>query len=277
MSKRERILSVTTGIFGVLAVVLAIIMILQIPTGKVDIGYGYEVSQKEFDEYYAMAEQTTKDVLVELKIALDAAKELGVTITDEQIQQETDSMNLIYNYEKGSVDYIELKINAAISLIENQCIEKYKEKINPEEAEINELVTSMKDKLTVDCDFKTISTAEGIVARLEKVKFEDVESKYTVTDAGTEFGAVIEKEDGIKVGDTVIQPNGEENYVVLKINKIYETDEELRGVAVNKLKEDGATKEFYTYMNDYYEKKMAETPEDTEKADKSVDTAGNAE
>ena len=283
MSKRERIFVGTTVVLAVLCIALIVTMFIQKPSGSVDIGHGYTVSRAEFDEYSAMAEQTTKDILLELKIAEDAAKELGVTITDEQIQQEVDSMNLIYNYEKGTGEYCDLKLHASIALIEQECVEHFKKKINPTEDEIATALAGVSDKLMVDCEYKNISTLDGVMAKAEKTKFEDIDSKYEIIDAGSETAISVNKQEGMEVGGTYVQENGE-NYAVFKITKIYSTDAEKRDGTVYKLKEQKAESEFYTYISDYYEKKMSgtdttnnETQENLSKTDESVDTAGNKE
>ena len=64
MSKRERIFVGTTVVLAVLCIALIVTMFIQKPSGSVDIGHGYTVSRAEFDEYSAMAEQTTKDILL---------------------------------------------------------------------------------------------------------------------------------------------------------------------------------------------------------------------
>lgn len=281
MNKRERILTMTTAIFVILSVVLAITMFMQKPRGNVDIGYGYEVSRAEFDEYSAMAEQTTKEILLELEVIKDAAKELGVTVTDDQIQQEVDSVNLVYNYKKGTGEYCDLKLHTAVSLIETKCLEHYRDKINPTEEEIASALEDVSEKIMVDCEYKSVSEVEGIIAQREGVKFEDVESKYTVLDAGTETAISVVPQDGMEVGGTYIQENGED-YAIFKITKIYSTDNEKREGIVYKLKEQKAENEFYDYVSEFYQNKLNGTTEDDKKTsatkkNESSETAGKEE
>ena len=279
MNKREKILVGTVAVLVVLCITLAVAMFTQKPKGNVDLGYGYTATRAEFDEYSAIAEQTTKDVLLELKIVQDAAKELGVSVTDSDIQQEVDSMNLIYNYEKGTSEYCDLKVHAIVTMLETKCIDALKSKVDISDEEISEYLESIANGTMLDCEFKNVSTVEGIVAKTEKVKYEDVESKYTVLDTGTETAISVEPEDGqeFEVGGTYTQENGEDTYAIYKVTKLYKTDAEKREGAIYRLTKSKAEDEFYNYIAEFYEGVVAGYNEDGTAAtsDTEVKTDGS--
>ena len=186
----------------------------------VDLGHGLKATADEYNTFAMMYDTDIKNTLLELKSVERALNDLGITLTQDELNEAVKNQAEISGIDEGTADYANLKINMQIELLSNKGIEYYSQDKDTDatDEEVEAEVQSAIDNglRMIAGDYKVTSLEDGNAAIEAGRTFETIDSDdtYEILDSGHDTNLQISNADTAEVGDMLTEEsNGTMNFI----------------------------------------------------------------
>lgn len=243
---------------GTKLTMIAVILILvcvgllaytKISSGPVKLGDTLTMSKEEYSMYEEAYPDETEERAHEMAAVESALNELGITATDEEVNERVYNEKANGNYEGKSDSYI--FIQSKVGILMEKATEYFVTQVDVNEDEITAEVADKPEKYrTANGEFKVVSPDSDAYIIENGIGFSEMDERVDVIDSGHMEDVLIDNPSEVNFGDVVqgytweMKSGSDENKMYIWVDGFTENSDNVRANAEDGVRKRKATQEF---------------------------------